>query len=1137
MYIRRANQIGGTMLIAILILASGLMIQLQWKEQQAREAADLGLTLIKQMDNSLSMSKKVRQDLTETLSDNFIQLINKAPDSQLILHKFIAFLLQSAKTDFDQGQITSAQRTIEKAYKLLGGDIDAIQPTDSEHVLVEADVLITLAKARRFQGKTTESIDLLNAADQILLANPEVDKQNQTRTDLLVFRSNMERSNALHNLRRLKEKRALLLKQVSGLENLLSDPPSSDSAEQDYSVADFYQVLLESYLDLSELSAWGYGDDENLPEKFIDTLNRAQPHFSDRADQLVFYEALSYLAKAGDFEKKNITREARLNYDIAIEKLSNLVRTYPDNLNFRLNLFLALKERLRSASVDDLAQSQADYWTMLNLAASFKRDELDPYYFCTTSLIDYDSQFLIETQDKTPEVEPLFKQMQTLGKHCSEELEFGDFFANYEISALRQAIFGSAKLKIDDKTATSIREKQAEILAIIKRQETSGNDPEYIAKMRFDAYITSNNYLNYLSKDERKYLIDSALAEVKNLSKEHQKANAANITWLIANNAVLQEADKNYDSALSLFRQVVGLAIDNGIYGEPVLLQNSLWSIQQQVRLYAQLEDWTKCAEAIAPAIELTEPEQLHNDPKMVNKAIQFTGYLLEAFDKALKELSVSESAQEHERSMQAARDSIQTALSKLGSINIEDDKKPGALQRLTVNDYMDPNLTRFMEQSDEGLIARSPLGWSSGHPYAVPGSHTLSGTDPSLNPALNKADEIIHQVRYSPLPFYATAKLVTVEYVTESKDRLTRYFLEDSTNDILRELNGTSPPIHGSNKDFPLVLDDIEKAISYLRFFTTFVNSDGGAFQLIESVDDLNWQDGVSELEKNSIRNLIRPVYMWQEKNTHDKWHATATVYYSNNIYHAKFEVASDGTMVMVDDIPIATNLKANTFSLIKGSGRISNYTSKLTLDTFDGLKVDDVYDDTHYFLSRLVALPKQERIDRLADFYYVSDFYFNAIAAHEHKAVTYDQAMHLYQQIFPLVASSDRQALFEKNRNSLFGEIVNHKSLEKDPLETAYYSLFAGKFEYALEASDSGLEKDPGNLPLQTNRTHALMFLGKTEEATEIYLKHFGIKIGSQHWEDIIEDDFQQLESVGWSHPLMATIRQEFAARKTAL
>jgi hypothetical protein len=60
--------------------------------------------------------------------------------------------------------------------------------------------------------------------------------------------------------------------------------------------------------------------------------------------------------------------------------------------------------------------------------------------------------------------------------------------------------------------------------------------------------------------------------------------------------------------------------------------------------------------------------------------------------------------------------------------------------------------------------------------------------------------------------------------------------------------------------------------------------------------------------------------------------------------------------------------------------------------------------------------------------------------------------------------------------------------------------------------------------------NRAHALMFLGRADEARALYLRYRGMKVGEKSWEAVILEDFADLRKAGLTHPLMDEIEKKF-------
>lgn len=119
------------------------------------------------------------------------------------------------------------------------------------------------------------------------------------------------------------------------------------------------------------------------------------------------------------------------------------------------------------------------------------------------------------------------------------------------------------------------------------------------------------------------------------------------------------------------------------------------------------------------------------------------------------------------------------------------------------------------------------------------------------------------------------------------------------------------------------------------------------------------------------------------------------------------------------------------------------------------------------------------------------------------------------------------------------------------------ARYALFSKKYEQALAAAEHALELDSEKFDLAgkpdgnayMNQAHALMFLGRPEEALAIHRKHRGDRIDNDgdvaerykhigdvsfvpratHWEDGVRVDFARFRSLGMDHPQMTVIEKE--------
>ena len=95
------------------------------------------------------------------------------------------------------------------------------------------------------------------------------------------------------------------------------------------------------------------------------------------------------------------------------------------------------------------------------------------------------------------------------------------------------------------------------------------------------------------------------------------------------------------------------------------------------------------------------------------------------------------------------------------------------------------------------------------------------------------------------------------------------------------------------------------------------------------------------------------------------------------------------------------------------------------------------------------------------------------------------------------------------------------------------AYDFLLVRAFDKSLTASDQAIAAAPDQIWIYANRAHALMFLGRTDEARVLYLAHRGEKLApdeSDLWEKAVLDDFAALRKAGLTDPLMNEIERLF-------
>jgi tetratricopeptide (TPR) repeat protein len=96
------------------------------------------------------------------------------------------------------------------------------------------------------------------------------------------------------------------------------------------------------------------------------------------------------------------------------------------------------------------------------------------------------------------------------------------------------------------------------------------------------------------------------------------------------------------------------------------------------------------------------------------------------------------------------------------------------------------------------------------------------------------------------------------------------------------------------------------------------------------------------------------------------------------------------------------------------------------------------------------------------------------------------------------------------------------------------AYRFVLAREYNKALDAADQAIALAPSTIWFYSNRAHALMFLGRTEQARALYLKYRGEKKaqGDKSWVALVLEDFAELRKARLTHPLMDEIEKRFTA-----
>jgi tetratricopeptide (TPR) repeat protein len=106
--------------------------------------------------------------------------------------------------------------------------------------------------------------------------------------------------------------------------------------------------------------------------------------------------------------------------------------------------------------------------------------------------------------------------------------------------------------------------------------------------------------------------------------------------------------------------------------------------------------------------------------------------------------------------------------------------------------------------------------------------------------------------------------------------------------------------------------------------------------------------------------------------------------------------------------------------------------------------------------------------------------------------------------------------------------------KATADELVTLSWQALLAGEPAKALGACDRSLALQPGELAAELNRAHALMYVGRDQEARAIHVAHKRdvLEDGNKPWPQVVAEDFDELRKAGRAHPQMAEIEAELGS-----
>jgi tetratricopeptide (TPR) repeat protein len=1090
-------------LLVAALLALFYALEQKRKAQQAqglttRATDELALGILRNIEQNPRMRVDEKLFLAERLSGTVQHLRSTAGRSNDLSLRLADLCATASLMLFDCGRVDEATEYADKAQSLISPPFRMPGNTG----LVVARVQLAAGLKQRYAWQLDEALKLFDRADSELQKVSSASDQKHTAA-VLKARLAAARADTLNYKSRYNDADKLTVAAIA-------------EAERELVSVNEEPVWRSIGEELLRLHNWQYRNAKigNLVDRFAsihDTfeaaLKKCKEHFLNGDDPVwKYYEAKAIQARAV-FEQHNESQdEAVQSARLGLEKLHALLLNDPQNIWLRSEVgsALGLRNELAVASGDQ-EQAKFDRDAIHKIAMTILRDQKTPYFsFLLAGFADLALNTPAGAASYLARVDLYAKRQPS-----------NDSFLKLKLEAHRRCMTLMLQKSL---YPPAIRQAEA-ALALLARFDGHGIEGA-------DAKDWRINILGELLRVDADKLgrtrwntfYDAAQAALTG-EEVNTGPHLRNASWITSMRGDQYLRDKQYNEAIKTFQQCADACLAALEKGEDQQqeLQNYLYMQSKIIAADTALGDWQQVAE-IAEAARSKVASMVKAQPKLakVLPYVDNTASAMEAANTALGDqkagANATKIAEQLSREAAAMKD-LAEELKRLDSTKSNSSSAASRidLQRFELNDLKTGIAGNYW-------LVKQRLGWAD--PPIYPGQwRTLSATEfdetaSHLVLPEGVSTDQIERIRTTPLSFYQDGRLIEAEYVGPKGYTYTTSILSAHGKAYL--LNGTSPPIHNANAEAPLQLTRAEDAVAYLRFFSSYVRGEEGAFQIVENAGDLPWAAWAPPELKANVERLLRPLVAWPDPDALYAWQAIATIQYSNALFHAVLKIQRGGMVEMKEDQPVAADMPFDAV-VYKAGGRAGK------LEMLDLRTIVPPNDDTEVEARLTIA---ESKAMRPANYLTIADE-----AVELQSAITSildDQGArgtlkNVLQRTYSLHKDAGDQSGADKYRQKM-EELKNSADLLTD----SWRQLLARDFAGALATTERGLKADPNDLPLQTNRAHALLFLGRANEAEAVYRKYLGQKIGSQTWEEVILDDFDKLEKDGVTSPEFNRIRQ---------
>jgi hypothetical protein len=136
------------------------------------------------------------------------------------------------------------------------------------------------------------------------------------------------------------------------------------------------------------------------------------------------------------------------------------------------------------------------------------------------------------------------------------------------------------------------------------------------------------------------------------------------------------------------------------------------------------------------------------------------------------------------------------------------------------------------------------------------------------------------------------------------------RFFVMDSAKKTMVALEYSSDSIYGLNSDLGIQIT-MDNIVDYIKFFFNFARGRHGRFVVLDSVDDIQWQEEPPLAARRAIASMITPIDILRV-DSKGCFECSACFVFKDSLIKANIKISLNGTVdlsgeeILVEDMPI---------------------------------------------------------------------------------------------------------------------------------------------------------------------------------------------------------------------------------------